>query len=167
MLTHLSISGTEDIIPGLVLVSIIIDIERIGDYTKNIVELALNHPAPLKGGNFEEELIKVEEKMKDMFDQQINSFKESDVAAARKIMVDFKPSINSIPLIPGVPMRDQDTKKELEALKPGIEDRFKVTGDKKVYIRSMQVMKARLEFIDVQKQISEDAAKRNKSGDAK
>ena len=29
--------------PGLVLVSIVIDIERIGDLTKNIVELALLH----------------------------------------------------------------------------------------------------------------------------
>ena len=69
VLTHLSISGTKDITPGLVLTSIIIDIERIGDYTKNIVELALNHPARLEGSIFEEELIKLEEMLIHIFQQ--------------------------------------------------------------------------------------------------
>ena len=88
VLTHISISGTKDIIPGLILVSIIIDIERIGDYTKNIVELALNHPAPLKGGIYEDGLLDVEKKLTEIFDQLINSFKMSDDVTARKIMGD-------------------------------------------------------------------------------
>jgi len=36
---HLVVSGSADLSSGLVLVSIIIDIERIGDYTKNILEV--------------------------------------------------------------------------------------------------------------------------------
>ena len=88
VLTHLSISGTKDITPGLVLTSIIIDIERIGDYTKNIVELALNHPARLEGSIFEEELIKLEEMLIHIFDKLISAFKESDAQSARKIMGD-------------------------------------------------------------------------------
>jgi len=47
---YLTVSGGERLTSGLILVSIIIDIERIGDYTKNIVELALNHPGKLHGG---------------------------------------------------------------------------------------------------------------------
>ena len=45
---HLVVGGTTKLPSALVLVSIIIDIERIGDYTKNIVELALAHPGKLK-----------------------------------------------------------------------------------------------------------------------
>ena len=45
--THLAVTGERDLHAGLVLVSVVIDIERIGDYTKNIVELALHHPDKL------------------------------------------------------------------------------------------------------------------------
>ena len=56
VLTHLTVRGPIDVPAGLVLVTIIIDIERIGDYTKNIFDLAVNHPERLPGGKFEEEL---------------------------------------------------------------------------------------------------------------
>ena len=42
VLSHLTVAGTDDLYSGLLLVSIIIDVERIGDYTKNIVEMAIN-----------------------------------------------------------------------------------------------------------------------------
>ena len=42
VMTHLTVSGTQDISSGLVMVSVVIDIERIGDYTKNIYDLAVN-----------------------------------------------------------------------------------------------------------------------------
>jgi phosphate uptake regulator len=58
---HLTVSGAAKLPSGLALVSIIIDIERIGDYTKNIVELALNHPGKLHGGKFEKDLQRVEQ----------------------------------------------------------------------------------------------------------
>ena len=53
VLTHLSIAGTQNIVPGLALVSIVIDVERIGDYTKNIADLARMHPTKLVGGKHE------------------------------------------------------------------------------------------------------------------
>ena len=46
VMTHLAIGRKEDIGSGLTLVSVVIDIERIGDYTKNIYDLAVN-----QGGN--------------------------------------------------------------------------------------------------------------------
>ena len=51
VMTHLAIGGKEDIGSGLVLVSVVIDIERIGDYTKNIYDLAVNHPKKLMNLN--------------------------------------------------------------------------------------------------------------------
>ena len=53
VLRYIAITGTVDLIPGLVLTSIVIDIERIGDYTKNITELALAQPGKLTCGSFE------------------------------------------------------------------------------------------------------------------
>ena len=50
VLTHLSVAGTQNLVPGLALISIVIDVERIGDYTKNIAGLASLHKMKLKGG---------------------------------------------------------------------------------------------------------------------
>ena len=36
VMTHLAVSGTDDLGSGLILISVVTDIERIGDYTKNI-----------------------------------------------------------------------------------------------------------------------------------
>ena len=88
VLTHLTISGTKDLTPGLVLVSIIIDIERIGDYTKNIVELAVNHPQKLGGSIFEQELSDAEKQIIEMFSLLISALKNSDSDLSRKIMED-------------------------------------------------------------------------------
>ena len=38
VLTHLAVQGAKDIPSSLVLITVIIDIERIGDYTKNIMD---------------------------------------------------------------------------------------------------------------------------------
>ena len=56
VMTHLAVSGNEDLGSGLILISVVIDIERIGDYTKNIYELAVNHPKKLNGSSFEDKL---------------------------------------------------------------------------------------------------------------
>ena len=50
VLKHLAVTGGVNLIPGLILTSIVIDIERIGDYTKNIVDLAISHPKKLTCG---------------------------------------------------------------------------------------------------------------------
>ncbi len=44
IVTHLAISQNPDANHALVLTAIVIDIERIGDFTKNIVELAQDLP---------------------------------------------------------------------------------------------------------------------------
>jgi len=58
--THLSVMGTENIYPALILISIIIDVERVGDYAKNIVDLASNHQPRLRGGLMEDEVCRIE-----------------------------------------------------------------------------------------------------------
>lgn len=84
--THLAVSGERDLHAGLVLASVVIDIERIGDYTKNIVELALHHPAKLECGPFESDVRKIETTVKTMFELLIQSFPENDESKAREVM---------------------------------------------------------------------------------
>lgn len=87
---HLAISGVEKLPSGLVLVSIIIDIERIGDYAKNIVELAMNHPMKLEGGKFESELQRVEAAVEDSFVRTKACFERADVEAAQELLKEYE-----------------------------------------------------------------------------
>ena len=86
VLAHLVASPSKDIVFGLILVSIVIDIERIGDYTKNIVELAQMHPKRLSGGEFEKDIADIEKKASRRFGLIINAFENSDVEAAGLLM---------------------------------------------------------------------------------
>lgn len=87
---HLVVSGVGKLPSGLVLVSIIIDIERIGDYTKNIVELALHHPGKLHGGKFEPDLQRVEGAVEDSFVRTKESFKAADEEAGQELLKEYE-----------------------------------------------------------------------------
>ena len=87
---HLAIRGSERLPSGLVLASIIIDIERMGDYTKNMIELALNHPGRLHGGIYEEKLQRVEAAVEDNFMKTRKCFELSDVASALVLLDEYK-----------------------------------------------------------------------------
>jgi phosphate transport system protein len=86
VLTHLTIAGTQNIVPGLVLVSIVIDVERIGDYTKNIAELAMKHPSRLKVGRFEKELTEIEDAIRDHFPKVIQVLTKQDKELGHSVM---------------------------------------------------------------------------------
>ena len=87
---HLVLTDSEQLTSGLILVSIVIDIERIGDYTKNIVEIAQNHSQRLHGGKFEDDLLKIEDSVDENFKRTIDVFKNSDEDAARELIKEFK-----------------------------------------------------------------------------
>ena len=94
IMTHLAISGSGDLGSGLVLVSVVIDIERIGDYTKNIYEMALRHPARLIGGSLEEDLQSIEQNVSNLFEESITAFKEEDIPSAQQLMKTYKKEIS-------------------------------------------------------------------------
>lgn len=87
--SHLAISGNEDLYSGLVLISIIIDIERIGDYTKNIAELAANFPMKLQAGKNEEDLKKIETAVEDIFKRTRRCFEIGDAEDGAKIIMEY------------------------------------------------------------------------------
>ena len=94
VMTHLAIGGKEDIGSGLVLVSVVIDIERIGDYTKNIYDLAVNHSKKLNGGSVEDRLAEIEKISFKLFEDTIDAFKNQDIEKARGLMGSYKENIS-------------------------------------------------------------------------
>ena len=86
VLTYLAVTGGMNIIPGLVLTSVVIDIERIGDYTKNITDLAESHPRRLAGGKFEEDFQNIEQTVSHIFEKLVQICKESDKTAAFELI---------------------------------------------------------------------------------
>ena len=94
VMTHLVISGGTNLASGLSLVSVVIDIERIGDYTKNIYDLAVHHPLRLEGGPVEENLQKVEALVSSDFKSMIEVFKDRDEDKARLIMNNYKDGLS-------------------------------------------------------------------------
>ena len=87
---HLVLTEGEQLSSGLILVSIVIDLERIGDYTKNIADLAQNHPARLYGGTFEDDLVQIENAVLENFNGTIDVFKNSDEETAIALLKEYK-----------------------------------------------------------------------------
>jgi len=96
VMTHLAVSGNEDLGSGLILVSVVIDIERIGDYTKNIYDLALRHPKKLSGGEYNKVLTEIEKSTKGFLNDAIDAFKSQDIDLARKLMQNYKTDISAV-----------------------------------------------------------------------
>jgi len=83
VLTHLAASGKDEINSGLVLTSIVVDIERIGDYTKNIEDLAEEYNDTLDACEFEDEVCRIEKIIEVFFKKTIIAFTEADKATAK------------------------------------------------------------------------------------
>ena len=96
VMTHCTMQGSEKLSGGMVLVSIVIDIERIGDYCKNILDLAEAHPARLAVGTYEDSFKRIEQEVKSRFKETISVLKNQDVAKAEEMMGTFKMEVSSI-----------------------------------------------------------------------
>ena len=94
-MTHLAISGSQDLGSGLILTSVVIDIERIGDYTKTYMtsQLAIQK---LNAGTFEDKLTTIEHNTKDYFNRTIDTFKSQDIDSARELMGNYKEEISEV-----------------------------------------------------------------------
>lgn len=95
IVTHLSLGHRADTTSGLALISIVIDIERIGDYSKNIVDLARAHPARLHGGEYEEPVDAIEKATLGVFSRTVSAFRSGDVEEARAIMKAYKTDVSA------------------------------------------------------------------------
>ena len=97
VVTHYAISQDIDDLPnGLVLLNMVVDVERVGDYTKNILDLALNHPNTIKSEGFSDELHQVEQEVISRFSKTLEAIHTQDEDVARSMMVSYKETLTSV-----------------------------------------------------------------------
>lgn len=85
ILEHLSINPAMDITASLILITIIIDIERLGDYSKNVLDLTDKIKGRLEGGYFEE-IRNLRDTLEPLFDETAQVTKEMEVERGKKVM---------------------------------------------------------------------------------
>ena len=94
IITHYSLEQTtHDITSLMVLVNMIVDIERIGDYSKNILDLAMNYPDALNTKHLHKDLYDIEKAVKERFDNTVDAVKTQDIKFARDLLKGYKEHI--------------------------------------------------------------------------
>lgn len=86
ILEHLSINPKQDVIFSLVLLGVARDVERTGDFSKNIYELSLKHAERMEGGKYDGELRRMKDQILEMFDLTRSAFDQSIVEKAERVM---------------------------------------------------------------------------------
>lgn len=87
VMTHLVMQKDATDIPnGLVLINMVIDIERVGDYCKNILDLAISTPKTLKSENFSEDLKLIEDEILSRFDKTMEAIHSQDSEVAKELI---------------------------------------------------------------------------------
>jgi len=86
VLIHLSATGAMDTPGAIILIGIVIDIERVGDYTTNILELARAANIKLDAGILDDELTEIELEVEHMFDVVSKAFEEYDKDVAETVI---------------------------------------------------------------------------------
>lgn len=96
IITHFSLQNNiNDISSIMVLMNMIVDIERIGDYSKNILDLAIYYPERLNTKILHPELHEIEQVVKSRFDKTVDAIKTEDVELASKLIKGFKKQVTT------------------------------------------------------------------------
>ena len=85
VLEHLSINPAQDLVASLVLVSMVQDAERIGDFARGLAEISSLAKSP-RTGPFATELGELGARVRDCFDGCDRAFVEDDVELARGVI---------------------------------------------------------------------------------
>ena len=94
VLTHYSVEQkTSNMVNGLILINMVVDIERIGDYSKNILDLAINFPEKIISEEISEDLHLIENEVKLRFDKTLEAIHTQDSDLAQSLMQGYKENI--------------------------------------------------------------------------
>jgi phosphate uptake regulator len=88
---HLSIQPKHDTSGALVLMSLVKDAERIGDYSKNIFEAGVLYRGTIKGIRYFDRLSLVHKEISENFPKLKQAFKYSDEKLANQILARYTP----------------------------------------------------------------------------
>ena len=97
VLTHYSIDKPPiDTSGGLTLINMVVDIERIGDYCKNISDLTLMREGPMNFGELSNEIKSIEEEVESRFTKTIKAIQDQDEALADELLKSYKKMITKV-----------------------------------------------------------------------
>ena len=97
VVTHYSVSkDVTNINSGLVLINMVVDIERVGDYTKNILDLAKYYPKKLRSEKISEDLRIIEQAVIERFQNTVNAVEEMDEIAAKELIKSYRSDLGKL-----------------------------------------------------------------------
>ena len=97
VVTYYSISkDVTNLDSGLVLINMVVDIERIGDYTKNILDLAKHHPKKLVSEKISDDLRVVEKAVIERFGNTIKVVEKMDEKVARELIKSYRSDLGKL-----------------------------------------------------------------------
>lgn len=96
VLTHYSVEqDVAGLSNGLILVNMVVDIERIGDYSKNIVDLAINYNKSLVSKDMSDDLFIIEDEVTTRFDKTLEAIHSQDSGVADTLFKSYKEIISA------------------------------------------------------------------------
>ncbi len=97
VITHYAVSGdTLNIESGLVLINLVVDIERIGDYTKNILDLAIFSSKPIVSEEVSDSLGLIEEVVLSRFSSTISALENRDPEKAQALLNSYRKDLGKV-----------------------------------------------------------------------
>lgn len=86
---HLTINPEQDVTASLVLTTVVVDVERIGDFAKNIVELHQMCAGKLDHPKYVPEVVRIREKLEDSIRKTKEAFRDADSEKARRMTDEY------------------------------------------------------------------------------
>ncbi len=97
VVTYYSVSkDVTNINSGLVLINMVVDIERVGDYTKNILDLAKYYPKKLRSEKVSEDLRIIEQAVIERFQNTVKAVEEMDEMAAKELIKSYRSDLGRL-----------------------------------------------------------------------
>ena len=97
VVTYYSISkDVTNIHSGLVLINMVVDIERVGDYTKNILDLAKHYPEKLISENISDDLRVIERAVIGRFGDTIKAVEKMDEEIAEDLIKSYRNDLGKL-----------------------------------------------------------------------
>jgi len=86
IIEHLIFEPEGDRLAALLLFSVVKDAERLGDFCKDIMDIASHFPEEKSLGEYKDHFLKLEAQLEEMFSKAKNSFLKSDETMAREVV---------------------------------------------------------------------------------
>ena len=97
VVTYYSVSkDVTNINSGLVLINMVVDIERVGDYTKNILDLAKYYPKKLRSEKISQDLRIIEQAVIERFQNTVKAVEEMDEIAAKELIKSYRSDLGKL-----------------------------------------------------------------------